>query len=120
MIPPPASNEQAFFQVAATLIPVLLLGGVLLERLQPPPGPLTRHSVSLFGAILIGGVLVIWGEATAITALIRGSSVKLERIFVALVLVLGMVLVLAAVIGPWLQRIPSGSFVVALPALGVV
>ena len=74
MIPPPPSNDQAFFEVAATLIPLLLLGGVLTERLRPSRSLSSGVMAWAYVAIVLFGTLVIWAEVAAITSLIEGSS----------------------------------------------
>jgi hypothetical protein len=98
MIPLPPSNEQAFFEIAATLIPLLLLGGVLLDRL-----PRTAPSPRFVAYTVIAAVVVIVGEVLAILVLVRGSSSTFDRFFVAFVLVGGMFAVIAAVVVPWLS-----------------
>jgi hypothetical protein len=104
MIPPPPTNEQAFFEVAATLIPVLLLGGALLDRLRPT-GWLRGPALSVPIALMVGAAVVIWAETIAIAALIRGESSTFDNVFVALVLVFAMVLIVGAVLLPWLRQI---------------
>jgi len=101
----PASNEQAFYEVAATLIPLLLLGGVLLERMRPPR---TRNFREVHGTItwliLIGGVATISAEGFAIVNLITGAGTDETQWYVAIVLVGGMALVVGAVAFPWVVR----------------
>jgi hypothetical protein len=99
----PPAQQQAFFEVAATLIPQVLLGGVLLERLQPPKSDeYTGRHVAIGIAIFLVGSFVVFAEVVAIRALVSGDSDGFDRAIVASALVLGVYGVVIAAAGPWL------------------
>lgn len=60
-------SQQQFFQIAAGLIPVLMFGGVIVDRVRTPPEHFERRrhgwiAVAIFGA----GVMAVFAEITAI------------------------------------------------------
>lgn len=101
----PPADERAFFEIAATLIPLLLFGGVVIDRTKPPPTSkwTNRHDFVGMVFVLFGGIAV-WAETVAIGGVITGSATTLSRIFVSVVLLGGMALVVVAIAAPWLSR----------------
>ena len=118
-------GESAFFEIAATLIPLLLFGGILVERIKPPPQKRwrERHEYLVLLLIVFGGLTLI-AEAAAIRAVVIGKSQEtVTRALVAIVLVVGMSLVIAAISTPWLARIRKADpdfYKVMLPSSLVV
>jgi hypothetical protein len=102
----PPSNEIAFFKIAVVLIPVLLFGGIAIDRLRPPPtAGFTGWHALVAGLIPAFGALAIGAEATAIQAVILGTSDTFSRILVVSAVVLGMLLIIAATASPWVVRL---------------
>jgi len=108
------SNEVAFFEIAATLIPILLFGGVITERIQPPSEKKWRY-LHIFMApyFPLFGALALFAEALAIRAVVVGDGTQFDRILVAAILVLGMTAVVMTISAPWLsglQRKEKGAY----------
>jgi hypothetical protein len=101
----PPSEEKAFFEIAATLIPLLLFGGIIADRLRPPSEEDWRswHSAVAFYIPLFGACAIL-AEVTAIQVVVTGDSGGLQRIFVSLVLVVGMLSTIAVIWLPWMLR----------------
>jgi hypothetical protein len=99
------NGELAFFQLAATLIPLLLFSGVVAERADSLHG-LPRHVGLKTGVIaaLILGALGITAEVFSIRALIRGSAKPFWIDFVATTLVLSLALVVGFAIWAWFGK----------------
>jgi Nitrate reductase gamma subunit len=106
-----------FYEIAATLIPVLFLGGVLLDNMHPPdPGKLkkeesTRQHIVLFGVVVyylpVAGLFVIFAEAVALDAVVSRTADSFHALLVGLTLIAGMVAVVAAVWVPWVLKFGS-------------
>jgi hypothetical protein len=64
----------AFYEIAATLIPVLLLGGVVLEAVKPPETDAAASEESGGIPATDVGVLVIMLEVVALDAVASGST----------------------------------------------
>jgi hypothetical protein len=103
-------NEPAFFEIAATLIPLLLFGGVVIERVRPSAiqgSSKAQLPVSL--AIMLFGALALGAEALAIEAAVIGKGSAVSRVTVALFLVAGMTSVVVAIAAPWLSRLKKAD-----------
>jgi hypothetical protein len=100
-------SESAFYEVAATLIPLFLLGGIVLERLKPQPDDSPRWVLFMTGAIPSIGVWAIFSEAVAISVIVTGTSNLLTRLVVASALSAGMLAVVISLWLPWLRRFAS-------------
>jgi hypothetical protein len=131
----------AFYEIAATLLPVLLLGGVVLEAVKPPeidaaaseessdPARRPTHekpddlkTVVVAYQLPIVGVLVIMLEVVALDAVASGSTDWGHALIVGGGLIFGMLCVVYAVWVPWARRTRSGlmagfSFAVAVATL---
>lgn len=120
----PPGSERAFFEIAATLIPLLLFGGVLIERARPPAlRDWKREHESLALVLAAFGAVAILAEALAIEAVVTGQALAPTRVLVALVLVAGMTLAVAAISWPWLSRLRQsgrGSYGLIAPLSAVV
>src|SRR6476469_3285579 len=78
-------RERSFFELAATLLPVLLLTGVLTRTLRPPPlgQPVKVWRLHL---IVIGVVLGAFAELSALRAVTTGQPSDFDRTIVPLAL----------------------------------
>lgn len=97
-------NESAFYEVAATLIPLFLLGGVVFERLKPRKSDSAERARWMGAAIPAIGLWVILSEGVAIQALVSGNSTLTTRLIVASALSAGMLAVLVSLWTPWLRH----------------
>jgi hypothetical protein len=95
-------GERAFFQIAVGLIPVLLFGGFLFSRSNPPKpkvGFKFLDALVLFGIALLG-VLAIAAETVAIGGAIGAQPETQGRVLVIVIILLGMVLVVLGGVVP--------------------
>ena len=98
-------DHMAFFEIAATLIPILLFGGVVAERLRPKSDdPLIRtlNHAALIPAL---GSFAILAEVTAILAIVSGSSELWSRLLVAVVLTAGLLAIVVSLWLPWMGQL---------------
>jgi hypothetical protein len=95
-------DHMAFFQIAATLIPILLFGGVVIDRLRPGTNVTLRQIKPYALWIPAIGAIAIVGEVTAISAIVSGDSDWWSRLLVAAVLTFGMVAIILIVWLPWI------------------
>src|SRR4051812_2460512 len=79
-------DPRLFFQVAAGLIPALIFGGLISERLKPSATPRRWRWVVGF-AVATLPFLVLFAEVVAINVALVGSPSAFETWVVALVLV---------------------------------
>lgn len=100
-----SGDHLAFFEIAATLIPILLFGGVVAERLRPKSGdPLSRvfnHAAFIPGL----GSLAILAEVTAILSIVAGTSNWWSRLLVATSLTAGMLAIVISLWLPWIDAL---------------
>lgn len=98
-------DHLAFFEIAATLIPILLFGSVLAERLRPnSDAPLSRvFNHAAFIPIL--GSLAILAEVTAILSVVAGTSSWWSRLLVATSLTAGMLAIVISLWLPWIDTL---------------
>ena len=98
-------DHMAFFEIAATLIPILLFGGVVADRSRPGAyEPLSRVARYAFWIPALGAFAVL-GEVTAIVAIVSGTSDWWSRLLVASVLTVGMVAIIVALWLPWTDEL---------------
>lgn len=97
-------NESAFYEVAATLIPLFLLGGVVFESLKPRESDGEKRAQWMAATIPMIGLWVILSEGVAIQALVSGNSTLTTRLIVSSTLSAGMFAVLLSLWTPWLQH----------------
>jgi hypothetical protein len=98
-------DHLAFFEIAATLIPILLFGGVVAERLRPNSGdPLIRvfNHAAFIPAL---GSLAILAEVTAILSVVAGTSSWWSRLLVATSLTAGMLAIVVSLWLPWIDTL---------------
>lgn len=101
-------DPRLFFQVAAGLIPALIFGGLISEKLKPSPAIRRWSSVGMLAAPLLA-LTVLQAEVFAIDVALTGDPDALETWLVALVLVgltAGALGVLAA---PWYRLMTDAA-----------
>jgi hypothetical protein len=112
-------GNHTFFDLAATLIPILLLGGVVADRLRPKEQQLSAHhqwvAVALTG--LTG--LAVTSEVAAISAAEVGGT-GFVTVTVIVALLVGLFAVSAAIVLPWITRLSDPARRVALYGSGIV
>lgn len=96
-----SGSEIAFYEVAATLIPLFMLAGVVFDRLKPRgrEKPSRVRKMSIYVPLV--GAFAIAAEVIAIGVIVSGNSNLLTRLVVASALSAGMVAVVASVWDPW-------------------
>jgi hypothetical protein len=91
-------GEQAFFQIAVGLLPVLLFGGIFVTRPRTlrPWEPRTRFERLVGESIPFLGIIAVAAEVYAITGAISATgSSRFDRLFVIAVILLAMTLIVA-------------------------
>jgi len=97
-------RERSFFEIAATLLPVLLLTGVLTRSLRPPPRGEKVKEWRLY-LIVFGVVLGAFAELSSLNAVTKGEASDVARTIVPLAIAFAIVGLGAAIVGPWLVRL---------------
>ncbi|HEU4738759.1 MAG TPA: hypothetical protein VFS54_06725 [Solirubrobacterales bacterium] len=95
-------SQETFFQIAATLIPILIFSGVVAERGGPRPRDSYRRILLFAVGIPVFGTLAVLAEMVSISSLVIGSRGGLWVGFVAMTLAVGLVGVVVSVWLPWL------------------
>jgi hypothetical protein len=95
--------NESFYSFAAVLIPTLLFGGVLVDRLKPPKGASADSHGSLITAVVIGVAFAFYAEVLAINASLVGNPDKTDRVIVIAAVLIGTVIVALTVAWPWLE-----------------
>jgi hypothetical protein len=110
-------SETAFYEIAATLIPLFLLGGALIDRLKPGDVESDERVWWMTAVIPLVGIWGIFAEGIAISAAVSGNSDWLTRLIVVSALLAGMFAAVISLWWPWLSRAgklhPSGKRAVA-------
>lgn len=99
-----SGGEGAFYEIAATLIPLFLLGGIVFERLRPQTGDDWKRVVLMTGGIPAAGLWIVLAETVAVSSAVSGSGSWVARVILASVLSAGMVAVLISLWWPWVKR----------------
>jgi|GEM_PF-6953762 len=97
-------REQTFFEIAATLLPVLLLAGVFTRVLRPPDRP-RKTSGWRFFFIFVGFVLGAFAEISALNAVTTGSPDDIDRTVVPAAISFAIVGIGAGITAPWFTRL---------------
>jgi hypothetical protein len=97
-------SESAFYEIAATLIPLFLLGGVVFERLKPRESDSVQRAQLMAAMIPALGLWVVFSAGVVVQALVSGNSSLLTRLIVASTLSAGMLAVLISLWTPWLRH----------------
>jgi hypothetical protein len=94
-------GEREFFQIAAGLLPVLLFGGVLINRdtldRTRPPSKWQLVETTLF---VILGMLAIYAEIRAINGAVTEESNRHDRLVVIYTILIAMVAIVLRVVAP--------------------
>src|SRR4051794_31582547 len=102
-------GNHAFYSLAATLIPILLLGGILADRLRPPSQkPMSARHELVPPALTALISLAVMAEILAITAAEVGGNAFTAAV-VVLALCTGLLAVSIAIVGPWVARVSPGA-----------
>lgn len=99
------ADDRAFFQIAAALLPALMFGGLLSDRLRPPARTARGYEL-LSRSCSLGGVCLLYAEAIAIRVAITGAPSTFERIVVVLAVMGASALALFMLLVPWVKQIP--------------
>jgi hypothetical protein len=102
-------NQLAFFEIAATLIPLLLFGGVVAERIRPDDTHDKNGLLSRGSGIAIVSCYAILAEAVAIDAVVTGEWEWWGEVLVVVFVVGGMALVVGALVYPWYAKLDGLS-----------
>lgn len=97
-------NVIAFYEIAATLIPLLLFGGVFAERSRPPVDNWERRHDRATIVIFLAGLIAVLAEVLAIGVVVTGRATASDRYVVSVALVGGMLSVVWLIWRPWLDR----------------
>jgi len=97
-------REQTFFETAATLLPILLLTGVLTQGLRPPSSWQIAKN-RRFALICVGVTLGAFAELSALDAVVSGQPTDFQRTVVPLAIAFAIAGVGAAIVAPWLTRL---------------
>jgi hypothetical protein len=94
-------GEREFFQIAAGLLPVLLFGGVLINRdaLDRTRAPSSSQVVETMLFVILG-VLAIYAETRAIHGAVTEESNRHDRLVVIYTILIAMVAIVLRVVGP--------------------
>jgi hypothetical protein len=96
-----SGNPLAFFEIAATLIPVLLLSGAVVERVRPDEGAGLAAGIGL-GLVVVCAAVAL-AEILAIDAVVTGEWTRLTVSLVAETLALGIGTVIFVLVYPWFR-----------------
>jgi hypothetical protein len=103
-------DVRAYYEIAATLIPLLVFGGVVTERVIPPKGRWKAiHFGAAMWAIPASGFYAVLAEVLAITAVVTGEADALTRYVVSGAIVGGMLAVVCSIWLPWLAGVREES-----------
>jgi hypothetical protein len=102
----------SFFELAALLIPVLMLSGYATQRLRPTPlfqsvlrGTETPDLVAAAIIVVVFGVFPALAEGTALSATMAGGEAsEFDTWLVGLALALGTWWVAGSIVWPWLSQ----------------
>jgi hypothetical protein len=98
-------SDRTFFEFAAALIPALLFGGLISERVRPPERLGRQYTVG-FIALISGGLFVLIAEILAIHTAITGTPDAVDRVVVSAA-VIGLSAGAFALMGlPWVEKLP--------------
>jgi hypothetical protein len=97
-------NDSAFFDIAAALLPALMLAGLLSDKLKPPSGesPAPRWP---FFLILLAGNFFVFAEVVAISAAISGEPDGFDRVVVSAALIAAALGIVVLVLLPWVENV---------------
>jgi hypothetical protein len=91
-------TEGAFYEVAATLIPLFLLAGIVIDRVRPRENDSPRRLLVFLMVIPVVGLFAFFAEVSAIRSIVIGPNTK-SRILVEGFLAFAIT---AAILSAWL------------------
>lgn len=103
-----SGNQVSFFEIAATLIPLLLFGGVVAERVGPT-GLDSGRLMRLGMMVAVVGSYAVIAEVAAIAVVVTGEPNLLAEILTMTFLFGGMIGVVAALVKPWYSALHGKS-----------
>jgi hypothetical protein len=117
----PQSSPQVFYSLAATLIPIFLFGGATVAHLSRPPRGTSQMSLAVRAWLIafFCGVAII-AEASAILAALAGEAGDVQRGFIVMTLIAGMVVTAAGIWLPWVARVGRTNLPKGLKTLTTV
>lgn len=101
-------GDRAFFQIAAALLPALMFGALLTDRLRPP-ATIGRHYGRVVFGVVVGATFLLFAETVAIKAAITGEPTSFERVLVALAVMIASGGTVAMALYPWIAKLPHGE-----------
>ena len=108
----------SFFELAALLIPILLLSGYATQHVKPPGalqlsvlrGTALRELAITFVIVVLFGIFPAFAELVALTATMNGGRAgNFETWVVASAVALGMWSVAGAIVWPWVRHLWTAS-----------
>jgi hypothetical protein len=96
--------NQSFYSFAAVLLPTLLFGGVLVERLHPPKD--TQGTWKRGVVVLLSATFALYAEVQAITASLVGNPSDSTKAVVVFAVIGATTAVALAIIDPWTTVVP--------------
>jgi hypothetical protein len=103
---PTVNDPRTFFQVAASLIPAIVFGGFISDRLKPSktldlaPG---RKWAAAFVAVCVASAVLL-AEIFAVQAGLAGAPTLAATILVACVLTLSTATTICLIVAPWIAK----------------
>jgi hypothetical protein len=98
-------GQLAFFEIAATLIPILVFSGVVAERNGPRAEDSHRRTLCVALLIPVIGALAVLAELVSINGIVDGPISASAVGFVAACVASGLVAVILSVWLPWLSAL---------------
>jgi hypothetical protein len=115
------TDDRTFFEIAAALLPALMLAALFSDRLKPPPesapAPAPRWP---FWLLLFCGAYFLFAETAALSAAITGEPSDYDRIVVSIALIAAALGTVLLVLIPWIQDVEPGKRRGHVIALAVV
>jgi hypothetical protein len=104
------ADSRTFFQLAATLIPALIFGGILSDKVRPSEAWFDGHrilSVLADLAVLLAAPILLFTEVVAIEVGVSGQADELDIWLVSGVVVLATSAAIVVLLWPWLRHLRS-------------
>jgi len=102
-------NQAAFFEIAATLIPLLFFGGLLAEKLRATDGSSARETTLFAYGIPVFGGFAVLAEFLALSAVVVGRASWFATAVVSLFVASGLLTVIALLWHPWHVRLSRAA-----------
>jgi hypothetical protein len=109
-----------FFEFAAALIPALIFGGLISDRLKPPRGPSHLPFGWILIALFLSGLFLVYAETRAIAAAVTGEVTSADRVIVSLAVVGLSLLALVLLLVPWIRKLSRAKETAAIGMLALI